>query len=455
MMRGPRCIARELRSMARIPGVKTRLWRVLVVLGSLVAVLALAIGGGVLWLWNDAKVRRRHDGVPYELAVPPLARSSLGKDGTRVRPADADGREGEFTAGRKTVTWGFFRRRLPRPHAPAARRAGRGPSANGSLEASTVHWHGMHLPAWDGRRPAPDGRSGPGDWTPRWTVDQPAATLWYHPHPHRATEQHVQRGARRDVLVDDARASGFALPRGGAGSDEPAGDRAGREVRRREVLDHRAHGWCGPSASFGDRTTSTAPDRVPDRARRARTAAAAETRRRHGRTTSASRTGGVRARRDGCGGLLERPATTDRIQLSPRGAGRGRGADGARRADRAAQSRAERDRFDAWQKRGSRRRDDDSFGRAAAAGGGPVAALARSPASQNPGGWSCRRPADAVPFPALRPQGEAGSTAALDGDEPGQTTVTRGTTEVWTVLQRSAGCRTTTMCTTCSSGWWR
>jgi len=60
-------------------------------------------------------------------------------------------------------------------------------------EATTVHWHGMHLPLrMDG---GPHQPIAPGaTWSPEWTVDQPAATLWYHPHPHGSTASHVYRG---------------------------------------------------------------------------------------------------------------------------------------------------------------------------------------------------------------------------------------------------------------------
>jgi FtsP/CotA-like multicopper oxidase with cupredoxin domain len=69
-------------------------------------------------------------------------------------------------------------------------------------ESTSLHWHGMHLPA------AADG--GPhsmipagGTWSPGWTVEQPAATLWYHPHLHGTTAEHVYRGLAGMFIVDD------------------------------------------------------------------------------------------------------------------------------------------------------------------------------------------------------------------------------------------------------------
>ncbi|RSM68299.1 hypothetical protein DMH04_47285 [Kibdelosporangium aridum] len=53
---------------------------------------------------------------------------------------------------------------------------------NALNEASTLHRHGMRLPAvMDG---GPHQMIQPGPmWSPEWTVGQPAATTWYHPNP--------------------------------------------------------------------------------------------------------------------------------------------------------------------------------------------------------------------------------------------------------------------------------
>ncbi|MDP2712927.1 MAG: multicopper oxidase domain-containing protein, partial [Solirubrobacteraceae bacterium] len=79
-------------------------------------------------------------------------------------------------------------------------------------EATTVHWHGMHLPATaDGGPHQPiEPRQ---TWSPSWSVDQPAATLWYHPHPHRATAKHVYRGLAGMFIIDDPAAARLDLPR--------------------------------------------------------------------------------------------------------------------------------------------------------------------------------------------------------------------------------------------------
>ena len=73
---------------------------------------------------------------------------------------------------------------------------------NDLAERTTLHWHGMHVPArMDG---GPHQLIEPGStWSPHWQVRQPAATLWYHAHPHGKTAAHVYRGVAGMILVDD------------------------------------------------------------------------------------------------------------------------------------------------------------------------------------------------------------------------------------------------------------
>ena len=79
-------------------------------------------------------------------------------------------------------------------------------------ELTTMHWHGMLLPAvMDGgpHHPIEPGRS----WTASWTVENPASTLWYHPHPHGATARQVFSGVAGLIIVDDEQTDTVGLPR--------------------------------------------------------------------------------------------------------------------------------------------------------------------------------------------------------------------------------------------------
>jgi FtsP/CotA-like multicopper oxidase with cupredoxin domain len=67
---------------------------------------------------------------------------------------------------------------------------------------TTVHWHGLLVPGdADG---GPQQRIDPGStWRPALAVDQPAATLWYHPHPHQDTARQIYLGLAGLIIVDD------------------------------------------------------------------------------------------------------------------------------------------------------------------------------------------------------------------------------------------------------------
>ena len=79
-------------------------------------------------------------------------------------------------------------------------------------EMTTMHWHGMHVPArMDG---TPHQKIQPGEsWTASFQVDQQAAPLWYHPHPHGNTGRHVYRGVTGLMWVDDDNSDVLDLPK--------------------------------------------------------------------------------------------------------------------------------------------------------------------------------------------------------------------------------------------------
>ena len=79
-------------------------------------------------------------------------------------------------------------------------------------EMTTMHWHGMHVPArMDG---TPHQRINPGEsWTASFRVHQQAATLWYHPHPHGTTGRQVYRGVSGLMWIDDDNSDLLDLPK--------------------------------------------------------------------------------------------------------------------------------------------------------------------------------------------------------------------------------------------------
>jgi len=79
-------------------------------------------------------------------------------------------------------------------------------------DSTTIHWHGMHLPAvMDG---GPHQVIPPGTlWQPYWKVSNNAGTYWYHPHLHEMTLEHLTKGIGGFIIVRDPIESSLALPR--------------------------------------------------------------------------------------------------------------------------------------------------------------------------------------------------------------------------------------------------
>lgn len=146
-----------------------------------------------------------------ELAIPALAESEV-EDGVRTFELTMQSGVSDLGQGSATPTWG-----LNGAHLGPTLRATRGEHVqvrvtNDLDEASTLHWHGMHLPAeMDGgpHQMIPPGQT----WSPDWLIDQPAASLWYHPHPHGETARHVYQGLAGMFILDDEDEASLALPR--------------------------------------------------------------------------------------------------------------------------------------------------------------------------------------------------------------------------------------------------
>ncbi len=78
--------------------------------------------------------------------------------------------------------------------------------------ATTVHWHGLLVPGDnDG---GPQQLIHPGEtWRPVLRIDQPAATLWFHPHPHHDTARQIYMGLAGMIIIDDGSDVRLGLPR--------------------------------------------------------------------------------------------------------------------------------------------------------------------------------------------------------------------------------------------------
>jgi bilirubin oxidase len=83
---------------------------------------------------------------------------------------------------------------------------------NNLSEATTMHWHGMHVPAIDDG--GPHSIINPGEtWSPDFMVKNKASMYWYHPHRMGLTNFQVSKGIAGIIIVKDAEESALNLPR--------------------------------------------------------------------------------------------------------------------------------------------------------------------------------------------------------------------------------------------------
>ncbi|HEY8474462.1 MAG TPA: multicopper oxidase domain-containing protein [Natronosporangium sp.] len=176
--------------------------------------VAVVVPAGVLAGWVYAGAGRSNLGTlsfHNPLRIPPLLDPVAGGDDRKRFELTLQEGQSEFLPGTRTATWG-----ANGPYLGPTVRVSRGERVelavtNQLPETTTLHWHGMHLPAeMDGgpHQPIEPGQT----WRPRWTVDQPATTLWYHPHLHRTTARHVYRGVAGLFLIDDPATDALPLP---------------------------------------------------------------------------------------------------------------------------------------------------------------------------------------------------------------------------------------------------
>jgi bilirubin oxidase len=144
------------------------------------------------------------------LRIPPLL-SPPPRDGVRVFDLTLQRGQMAFEPGRSVDTLG-----INGPYLGPVLRAARGDTVAFSVtnqlgEPTTLHWHGMHLPAMMDGGPHQEIASG-ATWQPRFTIRQQAATLWYHPHLMGSTRDQVTRGAAGLFILDDNNPVQAALP---------------------------------------------------------------------------------------------------------------------------------------------------------------------------------------------------------------------------------------------------
>ena len=154
-----------------------------------------------------------HQGIPFArpLLIPAQLTGEPQPDGSRLYSMRMAAGRTSLVAARQTPTWGYNGSYLgPTLRVPRAMPVSID-IVNGIDQSTTTHWHGAHVRgSMDG---GPHSLFQPGaTFHYAFRLDQPAATLWYHPHPETRTGAHVFAGLAGMLVIDDPAHTPPGLP---------------------------------------------------------------------------------------------------------------------------------------------------------------------------------------------------------------------------------------------------
>ena len=170
---------------------------------------AIMAGGFVGGLLGRRLARGQPLRFDRRLPIPPLIDAA--KQGNAVKLKVASGRH-PFVVGKPTRCYGYSGEVL----GPVLRLR-RGDEVEMTVENAldvdtTVHWHGLLASGDVDGGPHQVIKPG-GSWRPRLKIDQPASTLWFHPHLHHDTARQIYMGLAGLIVVDDGSDASLGLPR--------------------------------------------------------------------------------------------------------------------------------------------------------------------------------------------------------------------------------------------------
>ncbi len=157
---------------------------------------------------NDEMISQKENSLP----IPPLLENETQEEGKAEFTLNVQHGKTEFLEGYEADTLGYNGDYLG-PVIQVKRGDDVKINVKNELdEATTVHWHGLEvIGEMDG---GPHQGIDPNDsWTPEFTIDQPAATLWYHPHSLGKTGEQVYKGLAGLFYIEDEFSEALDIPK--------------------------------------------------------------------------------------------------------------------------------------------------------------------------------------------------------------------------------------------------
>ena len=172
------------------------------------AIIASGLASRSDWGSRSALARRSQ---PAPLKIPPLLKGRL-ENGVRVYDLTLTRGVSEFYPGVKTPTLG-----VNGPYLGPTLDFRNGERVqlnvkNNIGESTTLHWHGLHLPAIADGGPHQVIQRG-ATWRPSFRVKQQAGLFWYHPHLLHKTGLHAYLGMAGGIRVRDPQTDDLPLPK--------------------------------------------------------------------------------------------------------------------------------------------------------------------------------------------------------------------------------------------------
>lgn len=146
----------------------------------------------------------------HPLKIPTLDKGKL-KDGVRVYDLNMQKGISEFFNNVETATLGINGNYLGPTLKMTADETVQMNVTNNIGVTSSLHWHGMHLPASQDGGPHQLIENGD-SWRAEFKVKQRASTFWYHSHVMGKTGTQVYHGLAGVIIVEDEEANSLGLP---------------------------------------------------------------------------------------------------------------------------------------------------------------------------------------------------------------------------------------------------
>ncbi len=178
----------------------------------LISVIMIAIFGYLLISFNN---QRNIDVDPISnnkaLPIPTLLKPSYLDSGFTEYYLTAQVGTTNFIGDKQTPTMGYNGSFLGPVVKVTKGEAIRMHITNDLQDDTSVHWHGLEVAGSADGGPHQVIESG-STWQPSFTIDQPASTLWFHPHVIGTTATQVYYGLAGLIIIEDDNSKSLNLP---------------------------------------------------------------------------------------------------------------------------------------------------------------------------------------------------------------------------------------------------